>query len=555
MSAEIAVDDELATLTFSTYDLDAYRLFVAAKALPESRTAYDWRTDTYTMTTPARFAPLLGLERPVGARDRLPLAAHLDDYQAWAVGMALDARRFALWLDTGLGKTPCYLEWARQVRHLTGGRVLIVAPLGIHDQVLEMAAGWYGDGLPIERLATRADLIAWCERPGAGIAIVNQQKLIEGKIPELRRCAGIVIDEASWLKTGGGVTKWNAIHSCTGVPYKLSCTATPAPNEAMEYASHAAWLETIRTEGEVLWTFFQSDRKTGEWFIKPHAKAAFYRFLASWSLYMRDPKAFGFRDVLADLPPLAPPVEEAIPMTDEQRALLGEVLTRAGKGMFGDKMGVQERSKLAQIARGFRYVGTGKGRTVERVPSRKVERVVEIAEREIRDGRQVLVWTTFDEEAEILAPLIRDRLPTPTAPGQAIRNPVRTERQVSVLHGSDTDAARADVLARFAAGEVRCLISKPQLIGYGLNLQHVRSMVFAGFDDSFERMYQAVRRAHRRGQTQPVRVFVPYVPELEGMVFGNVKDKEARFLAEVATQEAHYRAALAELAPITGRAA
>jgi hypothetical protein len=93
---------------------------------------------------------------------------------------------------------------------------------------------------------------------------------------------------------------------------------------------------------------------------------------------------------------------------------------------------------------------------------------------------------------------------------------------------------------------VQALISKPQLIGYGLNLQFVKSMVFSGFDDSFERMYQAIRRAYRLGQTEPVRVFVPYVPELEGLVFENVKQKEARFLAEVAAQERLYRAALAD---------
>lgn len=84
------------------------------------------------------------------------------------------------------------------------------------------------------------------------------------------------------------------------------------------------------------------------------------------------------------------------------------------------------------------------------------------------------------------------------------------------------------------------------MLGYGLNLQFVTSMVFSGFDDSFERAYQAVRRAYRYGQTKPVRVWWPYVPELEGLVFGNIRTKEARFLEEVAAQEAEYRKALAD---------
>lgn len=102
---------------------------------------------------------------------------------------------------------------------------------------------------------------------------------------------------------------------------------------------------------------------------------------------------------------------------------------------------------------------------------------------------------------------------------------------------------------RFRSGALRVLISKPQLIGYGLNLQHCRSMVFSGIDDSFERRYQAERRAVRFGQTETVRVHEPYIPELEGMMFGNVARKEQRFLDDVAQQERWYRQALANRLP------
>lgn len=537
MSSPISFAGETAVVTFDRFELDDYRLFLDTKQLPESQVAYDVDRDHYTVTTPSRFAVLLGVTGPISQIDRLAIADHLFDYQRWALAMALDAKRFALWLDTGLGKTIVYWEWVRQVRHLTNGRVLVFAPLGIIEQAIEMAAVCYGDALPIERLDTRDDLIAWCTRPDAGIAITNQQKLIAGKIPELRHCAGIVIDESSWLKSGGGVTKWNAIHSCTGIEYKLSCTATPAPNDAMEYASQAAWLETIRHEGEVLWTFFQSDRKTGEWTIKPHAQAAFYRFLASWSLYMRDPKAFGFADILSNLPD--PIIEERpIPMTAAQRERSMSLLVNSGKGMFADRLGVQERAKLCQIARGFLYLEQGKDRKIARIPTEKPAEVTAWINGELAADRQVLVWTSFDEEAQVLL----DEFGEGDVP-------------IGVLTGSMSEAQRVEVMRRFRAGELRVLISKPQLIGYGLNLQFVRSMVFNGFDDSFERIYQAIRRCYRLGQTEPVRVFVPYVAELEGMVFENLQEKERRFLADVAIQEAHYRDALAELAPVVGQAA
>lgn len=94
------------------------------------------------------------------------------------------------------------------------------------------------------------------------------------------------------------------------------------------------------------------------------------------------------------------------------------------------------------------------------------------------------------------------------------------------------------------AGDVRVLISKASLIGFGLNFQFCRAMIFSGFDDSFERMYQAIRRCYRFGQTETVRVHVPYIPELEGLMLANVKGKERRFLQDVAIQEGYYRQAL-----------
>ncbi|HMG64798.1 MAG TPA: helicase-related protein, partial [Streptosporangiaceae bacterium] len=151
----------------------------------------------------------------------------------------------------------------------------------------------------------------------------------------------------------------------------------------------------------------------------------------------------------------------------------------------------------------------------------KPGRVAEIARQEVRAGRPVIIWTVFDEEAAIVRDLLADL------------NPVTVD-------GSTPEAARPALLASFTEGDAPLLISKAQVGGYGLNLQRAKSMIFSGFDDSQERMYQAVRRAYRFGQTDRVRVFVPYVPELEGLMFENVQAKERRFAAEAAAQEDEY---------------
>ena len=514
----VVVEDGLARVTLGRFDREAYELFLRCKTLPESEIAYDWRADAYTVTTAERFAPLLGAAAAVAEGSVGELASHLFDYQAWIVRRALDARRFAVWIDTGLGKTPIQLEWARQV----DGPVLMFAPLQVVGQTLGEAERFYGDELPIARLRTGDDLAAWLERP-AGIAITNTEKLARGQLP-LRRLAGVVLDESSILKTGGGTIKWNLIHSARGVPYKLSLTATPAPNDTMEYASQASFLERLRHDGEILWTWFARD-KTGEWRIKPHGQPDFYRFMASWSVYMRDPAVYGFAPILDDLPePVVTQHERAI--TPEQRALADEILITSGRGLFDERLGVRERGKLAQLARGFLYDHG----TIRSVPSLKPPKVALLAEAHRKAGRPTIVWCNFDEEARIINAMFKGI------------------RRVRMLHGDTPAPEREEIIDGFRHGGVDVLITKAQLVGHGLNFQRCKAMVFSGIDDSFERFYQAVRRAYRLGQTDAVHVEIPFVPELEGLQLGNVQAKERRFLAEVAAQERHYLAATQEIA-------
>lgn len=529
----VRIAGPLAEVDFGApFDLEKYRLFLKAKRLPESQLAYDWESDRYTLTTPARFAPMLGAESAPAVADTEPLAEHLFDYQAFIVQTALDAKRYAIWADTGLGKTPMMLEWCRMVGFTTLAKVLILQPLQVIPQTVEMAERFYADEMPIDVLRTRDALVEWVEGPERmGIGICNYEKLIDGEIPGFRFLGGLAADESSILKSGGGTIKWNLIHSARGIEYKLSLTATPAPNDTMEYASQASFLEKLRTEGDILWTYFTRD-KTGAWRVKPHARADFYRFMASWSVYLRDPAHFGFRDILSTLPP--PDIREyALPITDVQRELMYGFITKKGGGLFmDDRLGVQERSKLSQIAKGFLYEGAGGDRNVARIPSAKPAAVAALVKADVADRRQVLVWTVFDAETDIL-----------------VEQLAGASFSIASLNGSMSAEARADVLGRFRRGELQVLISKASLIGMGLNFQNCRSMVFSGFDDSFERMYQAIRRAYRYGQTETVRVHVPYVPELEGMIFSNIKRKQELFDRDTAQQELNYRAAMAGMLP------
>jgi hypothetical protein len=511
-------------LNFNRFDLDEYELFIRSKVLPESEINYDRDSDGYTITAPARFAALLGLKSEINEKDRLLVSDHLFDYQQFIVGKALDTRRFACWCDTGLGKSHIFIEWARQVCHLTDNRVLIFSPLQVIPQTIRLAADYFG--IKINQISDRANLEAWCKGEQPEIGICNYEKLISGVMPELRYLGGLVADEASILKTQGGVIKWNLMKSAYGIEYKLACTATPAPNDVFEYLSQAGFLDKFNDSsgaGATLAAFFTRG-KDNEWRLKGHARESFYRFMASWSIYMRDPVNFGFNDILSTLPP--PEIHEyKIDILPVQREEMFIFQTRNGKGMFNDRAGVKERLKLSQIAKGFVYETTEAKRTAVRINSLKPAFVADLARVDAAKRLQVLIWTVFDAESEIIAELLPDL-------------------KVGVLNGSMPDGRRQEVLNDFLSGELQVLISKASLIGYGLNFQNCRSMVFSGFDDSFERMYQAIRRAYRYGQTATVHVHIPYIPELEGMIFENVQAKERQFLKDVSEQEKYYREAL-----------
>lgn len=545
MSAIQIIDNQL-NIQFDRFGIDTYQLFLKAKRLPEYHLSYDAESEAYTITAPARFASMLGVAIPERDVTAQPLAPWLFDDQAWIVREALDVKRFACWSDCGLGKTPIGLEWARQVSHLAGGgRVLIVTLNEIVPQWIDEARKFYGDTLPVVRLESRAAMREWCAHgtiggapSGAMIAVTNYEKFnhtdpADQIVNEMRLLAGVVLDESSRLKTGGGKQKWALIKSCKGIEYKLSLTATPAPNELMEFASQASFLERMRATSlqdaaqQIIWTYFTRDSKTHRWTIKKHARAAFFEWMSSWSIYVRDPRKYGWRLGTAAVPE-PDYFHHDIPMTDEQRSLVMEInsdpknVSEENVGtMFAGEMNAIAATKLSQAAKGFVYTKVA-GQRVRPVESNKPAAVAKIIRDEAATGHQVLVWTVFDAESDILA----DRLE-----GLA---------GVEVLTGKTSEADRVAILDRFRRGETRVLISRAAMLGYGMNFQFVGAMVFSGWSFSYESFYQAVRRAYRHGQTRRVRVHIPVVRELEGQMWDAIGRKQTQHEEAVAEMEANY---------------
>jgi superfamily II DNA or RNA helicase len=537
---------------FTDFGLESYSLFLACKRLPESQTEFVPEGETYRITAPARFAPLLGVELPKARAQDLPISRFLFDDQRAVVRMAMDAKRFACWSGCGLGKTIVGLEWARHVRRRTAGRILIVTLNEIIPQWIDEANRWYGKTLPLLRLASRNDMRQWMKAGDPGVAITNYEKwnpagLSDQVVNEARHLAGIALDESSRLKGSGGKQKWALIHSSKGIEYKLSLTATPAPNDTIEFASQASFLEKMRTDKDIIWTFFTRDPKSHRWVVKPHARTAFFEFMASWSIYINDPKRYGWRKGMEEVPEPEMFVHEIEP-TVAQREHLARLTVNTSTGQMdlfggGDTNAIQ-RGRLSQVAKGFLYrkkaSGRGtenlefykgdKGRLIERIPSQKPIFITRLVASEVDAGLQVLIWTVFDAESSILSNRLR-------------------EAQVphELLTGDTRELQRLSILERFRKGESSVLISRAALLGYGMNLQACGSMIFSGWTDSFESYYQAVRRAYRYGQKKRLRVHMPIIRELEGDTLENIFRKQSEHNRSIEEMEANYIRAIEAL--------
>ena len=534
----VTFDDDRMSLRFTQFSPADYQMFLRAKALPEYEVVFNNDDESYTITAPARFAGMLGIEAAAVDRAELELSDFLWDDQTAITRMALAAKRFACWSDCGLGKTIIGLEWARHVTHRTGRPVLIFTLNEIVDQWIDEARSFYGDGLEVLRLESRQDMRRWAagEIDGPPLAITNYEKMNPDEsgqvVNELRNMGGVVLDESDRLKGGGGKQKWALIKSCKGIEYKLSLTATPAPNDTMEFASQASFLEKMRTDADIIWTYFHRDPKSHRWTVKRHAREAFFRFMASWSIYVRDPRRFGWRKDHPDVPTPVIQLHE-IGLTEGQRQEIHRSEDGADSQMLmfrSRDANAIERGKMSQVAKGFRYLkgeAAGKYRLID---SKKPRYVADLIRKEMKAGLQGIVWTVFDAEAELLLEACAKL------------------KRIGILTGKTKPEDRRQILKDFKRGKIKWLISRASMLGYGMNFQHVGAMIFSGWNDSYVAYYQAVRRAVRTGQTRNVRVHIPVIPELEMDMLENIFSKEARNLADIEEMEHNYIAAMKEIA-------
>jgi DNA modification methylase len=579
------------------------------------------------------------------------LNPNLFEFQEAITRWALRRGRAAIFANTGLGKTLMQMAWADEVCEHTGGRVLVVAPLAVAKQSVNEAA----------KFGITAQYVR--EQPSGKFSeiLVTNYEMLEKF--DLSTFEGVVLDESSIIKNRDGKTRKAIIESCQRVPYRLSCTATPSPNDYMELGNQSEFLGVMGMN-EMLAMFFTHDGgDTSKWRLKGHGERKFWEWMATWAITITKPSDLGFSDEGYDLPPLnmhehmvkSPESETGLFVdiartlnerrqakkdtlaervakvadlcndnddqwlvwchTNDESAMLAKAIDGAVEVKGSDTADHKERAIESFINYGKQCfcdkLAENKpenSQCQKKLTSKNTTSVTEKSERrsqpntsaETEKSAESTCESTQSETETSSAEHLSskqsttsvEKSGTPTASVSAQRpekqlqtgnkeiqksglpkglenteSPLTNTMQCSTSKAGAAQSAEAltqkteeqsacssttatkqagseDCFARPAISEsenlrtsqncscqqqntskARVLISKPSIFGFGLNLQMCQNMAFVGLDDSYEQMYQAIRRCWRFGQTKPVNVHI-VTAEALGAIKANIERKE-----------------------------
>jgi len=389
--------------------------------------------------------------------------AHLFQYQAECAQFGLRQGSWACWLGTGLGKTRIELWWSDVASREANAPALILTPLAVARQI---EAEGRKLGYDVRVIRSQDDV-----RPGINVCNYDRLDHLDPQV-----FGSVALDESSILKDFTGKTSRAIIDAFSGHRWRMSATATPAPNDHVEIAQHSDFCGVMdRAEMLVRW-FLNDTSDTGEWRLKGHAIRPFWDWVATWARAAQHPRELGDDVAGFDLPPFRVVRHQVESEVTMEGTLFGPVEVSAA-----DMHRVKRQTAGARAA--------------------------EVAALSLSNTEPWVIWCDTNYEADAIMGALGD------ASG------------VAEVRGSDSPDQKEAALAAFADGSVRVLVSKPSICGWGLNWQHCARMAFAGRTFSFEVFHQAVRRCWRFGQAREVEVHIVTAPGEDHI--GRVLDRKA----------------------------
>lgn len=400
-------------------------------------------------------------------------------HQVDAIRWALRLGRALLGMSFGMGKTHCQIELARLICQHTGGRFLIIAPLGVKHVFSDEEGPRLGVKIPY--VTNNAEI----EAADSPILITNYERVRDGEIdPTL--FAGVSLDEGSVLRTLGTKTTRTFISTFKQVPYRFVATATPAPNRYKELVHYAEFLGAMDGSQAVTRWFKRNSKKAHDLTLLENQEADFWLWVSTWALFLNKPSDLGYDDTGYDLPTLN--VQWHRIEVDHTRAWEQKDRNGQHRLFLDGAAGVIEASREKRATMDDR-----------------IHKMAEIVEG--NPGRHWLLWHHLEDERRAIS----EAIPAATA-----------------VYGSQSLERKEELIVAFGRGEFPILATKPEIAGSGCNFQkHCADNIFLGVNYEFESFIQAVHRTHRYGQARPVNVHIIYAASEDGIV-ETLKQKWAR---------------------------
>jgi hypothetical protein len=370
------------------------------------------------------------------------------DFQKEIIKRAVKKGRMAIFADTGLGKTLIQLSIAQNIVERTNGRVLILTPLAVAFQ-FELEAEKIG--VPDVKQTKDGKITS-------KIVLCNYERL---HYLNPNDYDGVILDESSILKNFQGKIKTQITSFLKNIKYRFFSTATPAPNDYIEFGTTSEALGYLPYM-DMLQRFFANNENNirpqdigSKWYLKPHAKSEFFSWVNQWSINIKKPSDLGFNDENYILPNL---IENNIFVKNNSNWVIGGQMMLFN-GVAKTMTEVREEQKGSIISR--------------------CEKAFEIS-----DNKTSVYWCNFNDEGDLLNELDKDAIQ---------------------IKGGQSIEQKEEILMNFSKGEIKRIITKPKITSFGLNWQHCNHTVY--FPTwSYEQYYQSIRRFWRFGQKNDVTV-------------------------------------------------
>ena len=370
------------------------------------------------------------------------------DFQKYIIEKAILKGRTAIFADTGLGKTLIQLSIAKNIINHTNKKVLILTPLAVAFQFILEAEKLGIDDIEYSKDGKHTKKIVVCNYER--LHYFNENDFV-----------GVILDESSILKNFDGKIKWAITSFVKKIPYRFLSTATPAPNDYIEFGTSSEALGYFPYM-DMLTKFFANNENNvrpqdigTKWYLKPHAKNEFFSWLNQWSISIKKPSDLGFSDERYKLPNL---IENKVYVKNEQNWIINnQVMLFNGIAKTMSEVREEQKDTFNQ----------------------RCEKAVELAK-----DKTSVYWCNFNDEGDLLDNLDKDAIQ---------------------LKGGMSIEKKEDILLNFANGNIKRIITKPKITSFGLNWQHCNHTVY--FPTwSYEQYYQSIRRFWRFGQTKDVTV-------------------------------------------------